>query len=140
MDQEEKTNSESLAHALGTFLKTLRATRRMTLRGVEQSAAVSNAYLSQLEQGRIAKPSPQILHKLAACYGIPYEDLLTKAGYMESPVGQSLALAPAKGFKPGSKKLPIAMRGRPSTTLGELSREEEEALLQYLAFLRSREK
>lgn len=140
MDQEQETNSESQAHALGNFLRTLRATRRMTLREVEQASAVSNAYVSQLEQGKISKPSPHILNKLAACYAVPYEDLLTKAGYMESLVGQSLALAPAKGFKPGSKKLPIAKRGRPSTSLGELSREEEEALLQYLAFLRSREK
>ena len=140
MDQEQETNSESQAHALGNFLRTLRATRRMTLREVEQASAVSNAYVSQLEQGKISKPSPHILNKLAACYDVPYEDLLTKAGYMESLVGQSLALAPAKGFKPGSKKLPIAKRGRPSTSLGELSREEEEALLQYLAFLRSREK
>jgi transcriptional regulator with XRE-family HTH domain len=138
MDQEEKTNGD--AHVLGGFLKTLRATRRMTLRKVEQSAAVSNAYLSQLEQGKISKPSPHILHKLANCYGVPYEDLLTKAGYMESPIGQSLALAPAKGSKLGSKKLPIAKRSRPATALGELSPEEETALLQYLAFLRSREK
>jgi len=138
MDHEEKTNGD--AQALGGFLKTLRATRRMTLREVEQSAAVSNAYLSQLDQGKIAKPSPHILHKLADCYGVPYEDLLAKAGYMESPSAQSLALAPAKGSKAGSKKLPIAKRSRPATSLGEVSPDEEEALLQYLAFLRSREK
>lgn len=138
MDQAEKTNGDG--QALGGFLKTLRATRRMTLRQVEQSAAVSNAYLSQLEQGKISKPSPHILQKLASCYGVPYEDLLAKAGYMESPIGQPLALAPAKGSKLRSKGLPIAKRGRPAASLGEVSPEEEDALLQYLAFLRSREK
>ena len=138
MQNEEKSSAHANARALGGLLKTLRATRRMSLREVEQAAGVSNAYLSQLEQGKIANPSPHILHKLATHYGIPFEDLMAKVGYIDSQAGQSLSLAPAKGIKANAIKLPVAKRARAAGPLGELSKEEEEALLQYLAFLRSR--
>ena len=138
MQSDEKSDANSNARALGDYLRTLRAARRMTLRDVEQSAGVSNAYLSQLEQGKIAHPSPHILHKLAIHYAISYEDLMAKVGYIDSRAEQSLSMAPAKGMKTTSGKLPIAKRSRTSGPLGELTKDEEEALLQYLAFLRSR--
>jgi transcriptional regulator with XRE-family HTH domain len=138
MQSDDRSDANSNARALGDLLRTLRATRRMTLRDVEHSAGVSNAYLSQLEQGKIAHPSPHILHKLATHYAIPYEDLMAKVGYIDARAEQSLSLAPAKGLKATSAKLPPAKRARASNPLGELTKDEEEALLQYLAFLRSR--
>lgn len=109
---------------LGRLLADLRTARGFTLRQVEEAAgkAVSNAYLSQLEKGKVQKPSPNVLHSLAAVYAVPYESLMEKAGYLlPSPGGE----------------------GRPRRRLGafaldDLSAEEEEELLKYLAFLRSR--
>jgi transcriptional regulator with XRE-family HTH domain len=83
--------------------------------------SVSNAYLSQLEKGKIRKPSPNVLHALARVYSVPYEALMEKAGY----------LLPARGRG--------APRGRLAAfSIDDLTAEEEEELLKYLAFLRSR--
>ena len=70
------------ASELGAVLADLRRAKGLSLREVEEATgkAVSNAYLSQLENGKIRKPSPNVLHSLAAIYAVPYEALMEKAG------------------------------------------------------------
>src|SRR5215213_8592693 len=55
---------------LGQYLWTIRKASAMSLRQVEEASEkqVSNAYLSQLETGRITSPSPAILRELASVY------------------------------------------------------------------------
>jgi len=108
---------------LGSVLADLRKAKGLSLREVEEATdrAVSNAYLSQLENGRIKKPSPNVLHSLAGVYAVPYEALMEKAGYL----------------------LPSSLgAGRPTRlalfAIDDLTAEEEEELLKYLAFLRWR--
>jgi transcriptional regulator with XRE-family HTH domain len=108
---------------LGVLLADLRRAKALSLRQVEEATdhSVSNAYLSQLEKGKIKKPSPNVLHALASVYAVPYEALMEKAGYL----------------------LPASARGVPRRRLAafsidDLTAEEEEELLKYLAFLRSR--
>ena len=69
---------------LGALLADLRTAKGFSLREVEEATgkAVSNAYLSQLENGKIKKPSPNVLHSLAEVYVVPYEALMEKAGYL----------------------------------------------------------
>ena len=67
---------------LGQELRRLRAHRGMTLRQAELKTGISNAYLSQLETGRVDSPSPAILQKLADAYGVGYEALMQIAGYL----------------------------------------------------------
>jgi len=57
---------------LGRYLASIRSDRNMTLRQVEKATSkeVSNAYLSQIENNKIKKPSPNILHTLAELYEI----------------------------------------------------------------------
>ena len=43
---------------LGQFLWDIRNARGLKLRQVEEACDVSNAYLSQLETGKIKQPSP----------------------------------------------------------------------------------
>lgn len=110
---------------LGPYLRSLREAQGLTLREVEESGEVSNAYLSQLETGKIATPSPRILHRLASAYGVPYELLMEKAGYISRP-------APS-----GSRDEPAIPGTRiPAAALRDLTPEEEEALLRFLEFLR----
>jgi transcriptional regulator with XRE-family HTH domain len=108
---------------LGGLLADLRAASGLSLREVEEvtGKAVSNAYLSQLEHGKIKRPSPNVLHSLADVYAVPYEALMEKAGY----------LLPSDDG--GGRRARLA-----AFAIDNLTAEEEEELLKYLAFLRSR--
>ena len=110
--------------SLGAGLRTARELRKLSLRQVEEATGVSNAYLSQLENDKIKKPSPHFLHKLAALYDIEYEVLMEAAGYVKKREGA------------GAKTL----AGAALRSLGKLSSEEEEQLADYLAYLRSKQK
>lgn len=68
--------------SLGTDLRTAREARKLSIREVEKKSGISNSYLSQLENDRVKEPSPNILYKLSKVYGIPYIDLMKKAGYI----------------------------------------------------------
>lgn len=50
----------SAAGALASYLASVRQVKGLTLREVEEATGkeISNAYLSQLERGKITKPSP----------------------------------------------------------------------------------
>src|SRR3989442_15584952 len=114
------STEKSLSSTLASYLADLRIAKGLTLRDVEEATGkdVSNAYLSQLEHGRITKPSPNILHSLATVYGVAYETLMEKAGYI---------VAGGHG-KPGQK------HGRAATfAIDNLTTEEEGRLLEYLA-------
>lgn len=50
---------------------------------LEDQAAISRGYLSNLESGKYIHPSPFKLKGLAVAYNIPYELLLNKAGYWD---------------------------------------------------------
>ena len=101
----------------------MRRAKGFSLREVEAATgkAVSNAYLSQLENGKISKPSPNVLHSLAEVYVVPYEALMEKAGY----------LLPSEDAGERRKRSAVF-------AIDDLTAEEEEELLKYLAFLRSR--
>lgn len=109
------------ASELPQYLKSLRESRAITLREVESKTGISNSYLSQIESGKITRPSPQTLHKLSILYEASYDDLLALAGYPTPHLH--------------SRRSDVA---RSSYSFGDLNREEERALLEYLTFLRSR--
>ena len=108
---------------LGVVLADLRKAKGLTLRSVAEASggSISNAYLSQLENGKIKKPSPNVLHSLAEVYAVPYEALMEKAGY----------LLPSETNKGRRKRLAVF-------AIDDLTAEEEEELLKYLAFIRGR--
>ena len=104
----------------GKHLARLRNATGLTLRQVEDASGkeVSNAYLSQLENDKITKPSPNVLHVLAGIYSTSYEDLMERAGYF-----------PASSTE--------ARQARVATFAVEnLTPDEEKALIEYLAFIR----
>lgn len=103
----------------GSYLKTLREAKRLSLREVEKGTGVSNAYVSQLESEKIKQPSPIVLHKLSQLYEVSYELLMERVGY---PVSNSAVNTKA--------------RQQASHRFGTVTNDEEIALLEYLAFLR----
>lgn len=117
MRSEEKTN-------VGVYLRSLRDTRSLSLREVERQSGVSNAVLSQIESGQVKRPSPDTLYKLSELYGVPYEELMNRAGY------------PVPSRHVGEAQSAQSVFNR----LGTVTQDEEQELLDYLAFLRSRNK
>ena len=72
------------AKSFGSYLRSLRKSRGLSLKKVEMAASVSNAYLSQIERGLRKPPHPDILKRLAKVFDVPLNDMLIAAGYMET--------------------------------------------------------
>jgi HTH-type transcriptional regulator, competence development regulator len=66
---------------LAKVLKARRLAASLSLRTIEKQTGISNAYLSQLENGRTRSPSPHVLSKLATVYRVEYSELMEAAGY-----------------------------------------------------------
>ncbi|HKV80558.1 MAG TPA: helix-turn-helix transcriptional regulator [Candidatus Sulfotelmatobacter sp.] len=115
------TDQLSSGDSLGAHLTRLRTATGLSLRQVEEATKkeVSNAYLSQLENNKIVKPSPNVLHALSVVYETSYEDLMKRAGYVSSDTAHAKAATFA---------------------VGNLTPEEEKALLDYLAFIRGQKR
>ena len=109
--------------SLGNYLKEGRVKRGWSLRDAEEHTGVSNAFLSQMEGGKIKQPSPNVLHKLCDVYELSYALVMEYAGY---PL-------------PDEMKLKSAEK-RFFSRLGRTSSVEQEALLDYLNFLRTKRK
>ena len=125
MPQTDKRQSARLP--LGQYLASVRERHGLSLRQVEKATnkVVSNGYLSQVENNQIKKPSPNILYALAELYGVSYEDLMERAGFV----------TPTKARRVHER------HGRIATFAGRNLTEEEEAeLVRYLGFMRSRRK
>lgn len=99
----------------------------LSLRQVEDltDKEISNAYLSQLENGVIKNPSPNILYTLATVYDVEYEGLMRRAGYIVNAVEH------ADNQKHGKAA---------TNAIENLSSEEEAELLEYLEFIRRKKK
>lgn len=109
---------------LGETLKDGRELIGMTLRQVEDVISVSNSYLSQLENDKIKKPSANVLYKLSTLYCIELDRLLYAAGIII-----------VEPLNSGNKILnTIRIQS------GPLLSEEEQALLDYLKYLRFRKR
>lgn len=70
----------------GAYLKKLRKEKGLSIRRLEEMSGVSNAYLSQLENGKRGLPSPEILKKIHQPLDVGYFGLMEKAGYISSSV------------------------------------------------------
>jgi transcriptional regulator with XRE-family HTH domain len=123
----EKKTRPAPKLTLGKHLARLREAEGLSLRQVEEASdkEVSNAYLSQLENDKITKPSPNILHVLSRIYKTSYEDLMERAGYLPSV----------------SEDATERRHARAATfAVKNLTPEEESALIEYLAFIRKQQR
>jgi transcriptional regulator with XRE-family HTH domain len=113
--------SSSNENRLGRYLKDAREEKKLSLRAVEALTGISNAYLSQIESGKIRQPSPVWLHKLSGVYGVSYGTVMRLAGY---PV--PMASEDTESYAGLAERL------------GPISKSEENAVAEYLEFLRAR--
>ena len=69
---------------LGDYMRELRLRKGVSLKKVEAATGISNAYISQLENGKRRRiPHPEKLKALANYYNVSVQQLLEKAGYVE---------------------------------------------------------
>jgi transcriptional regulator with XRE-family HTH domain len=107
------------SETLGDVLRKRREELALSLRDVEDKVGVSNAYLSQLENRKIVRPSPSVLRKISELYEISYGRLMELAGH-----------------PPIIEKDHRTVFFRTSNGFEEINKDEEKALLDYLRFLR----
>lgn len=108
---------------LGSVLRAARERRGMTLRDVERRTGISNAHVSQLETGTIARPELALLWELAELYELDFGRLLRLAG---------------RGGEPDTggerrRRMTVALRA-----LGELTPQEQAEALSFMAELKRR--
>ncbi|SDT66644.1 Helix-turn-helix domain-containing protein [Mucilaginibacter mallensis] len=107
---------------LGGILREARDLKKLSLREVEVQSGISNAYLSQLENDKIKKPSANTLYKLSELFHITFDDLMVAAGIVE------------QGKEERKRPVHYAFNS------DDLTPEEEQALIDYLKFLRYQQK
>ena len=86
-----------------------------------RAAKISPAYLSKLENDAVRKPSPHVLQQLSEALAVPYAELMRLNGYRVP--GESEDAAPATVG---------------SALFADLTDDEREELLEYLAWYRAR--
>lgn len=111
----------NMEKTVGKILKEAREIKRLSLREVEIQSGVSNAYLSQLENDKIKKPSANTLYKLAELFNINFDDLMVAAGIVE-------------------KKKESKYEGHFAFSSENLSPAEEQELIDFLKYIRFRDK
>jgi transcriptional regulator with XRE-family HTH domain len=70
----------------GEYLKELRKSKDLTQKELAELSGFSNAEISKIESGDRKKPSPDLLKAIAPHLEVPYELLMSKAGYLEEVV------------------------------------------------------
>jgi transcriptional regulator with XRE-family HTH domain len=83
--------NKELPQDIGTFIRDLRQTAKISLRQLADRAGVSNPYLSQIERG-LRKPSAEVLQQIASALRVSTPAMYLRAGLLDSD-GQAGVLA-----------------------------------------------
>ena len=110
-----------MAPSIGAVIRQAREVRQLSAGDAARAAGISPAYLNRLENDAVKKPSPHVLHQLSEALTVPYADLMRLNGY----------------------RLPGKSNANPTDSVGaalfaDVTDDEREELLQYLAWIRAR--
>lgn len=110
-----------MAPSVGAMIRQAREVRQLSAGDAARAAGISPAYLNRLENDAVKKPSPHVLHQLSEALAVPYNDLLRLSGYPmpHQPDGSAIQTVGAALFS-------------------DLTEDEREELLEYLAWYRAR--
>jgi len=106
---------------LGAVLRQARDVRELSAVDAARAAGISAAYLSKLENDAVKKPSPHVLHQLSEALAVPYAELMRLSGYR----------VPGEHDPSGADTVSVAL-------FADLTDDEREELLEYLAWYRVR--
>jgi HTH-type transcriptional regulator, competence development regulator len=110
-----------MVSSFGALIRQAREIRELSASDVARTAGISPAYLNRLENDAVKRPSPHVLHQLSEALSLPYADLMQIAGY-PVPAGTDSNRGSAVG----------------AALFADLSDDEQEELLEYLAWYRTR--
>lgn len=68
----------------GLYIRKKRMEKGMSQRQLAALSGISNSEISRIEAGERRSPSPQVLNGIARALDLPYETLLSEAGYLPS--------------------------------------------------------
>ncbi len=109
--------------SIGAVLRQAREVRGLSSVETARSAEISSAYLSKLENDAVKRPSPEVLHRLSEVLEVPYAELMALAGH---PL-------PSVEAAPDHARIGEAL-------FADLTDDEQEELIEYLAWYRSRKR
>jgi transcriptional regulator with XRE-family HTH domain len=112
-----------MSPSIGSVLRQAREVRMLSAVEAARAARISAAYLGKLENDAVKKPSPPVLLQLSQALGVPYTDLMQLSGYHVP--GESTAS-------------PVATVS--AALFADVTEEEREELLDYLAWYRTRKR
>lgn len=110
-----------MAGSMGAVLRQAREVRELSAVDAARTAGISAAYLSKLENDAVKRPSPHVLHQLSEALAVPYAELMRLSGYR----------VPGESDPPTTDTLSAAL-------FADLTGDEREELLEYLAWYRAR--
>jgi transcriptional regulator with XRE-family HTH domain len=117
---------------LGVFLRRLRQQRGWSLREVEAKTGgkVHNAYLSQIESGKILRPSLETLVQLSLAFDIDFWNLAAESGLIpkDAPDG------------PRASRQPHPLEIIPRRKVDDLTFDELELISEFIDFVKWRRK
>ena len=122
--KEVQARRDYIMNELGTYIKEKRTEKGLSIRRLAELAAISHTEVKRIEDGLRKQTSPQVLRSIASALGVPYEDLMAAAGYIDEPTAETESSTVANGIKDTE----------------DLSQEEIDQVNQYIAFLKSRRK
>ncbi|WP_067508923.1 helix-turn-helix domain-containing protein [Actinoplanes sp. TFC3] len=83
---------KDLPQDIGSFIRDLRQTAKISLRQLADKAGVSNPYLSQVERG-LRKPSAEVLQQLASALRVSTPAMYLRAGLLDGEGAQGVLAA-----------------------------------------------
>ena len=111
-----------MAPSFGALLKQAREVRALSTVDAARAAGISSAYLSKLENDAVKKPSPHVLHQLSEALTVPYAELMRLSGYR----------VPGETGDTATDTVGAAL-------FADLTDDEQNELLKYLAWYRTRQ-
>jgi len=112
-----------LASSFGSVLRQAREVRELSAVDAARAAGISAAYLSKLENGAVKKPSPHVLLQLSEALTVPYAELMRLSGYR----------VPGQPDQHAADTVGAAL-------FADITVDEREELLEYLAWYRARQR
>jgi len=110
-----------VAASMGVVLRQAREVRAMPVIEAARAAGISAAYLSKLENDAVKRPSPPVLLQLSEALSVPYDDLMRLSGYRVPGTSTANLVASVT-----------------AALFADVTDEEREELLEYLAWSRAR--